>query len=88
MDRGEYVFDAGLSASIAEVMELFQQAQVRLKELAAAIPQAAEETSLEDIEGTPDPRTLVRASLLSVALSIAVQLPVLERAWQISEGRG
>ncbi|HEX7186375.1 MAG TPA: hypothetical protein VF756_31425 [Thermoanaerobaculia bacterium] len=81
------MFDAGLSSSIAEVIERFREARARLEEIAAGVPRASEEESEEDIEGTPDPRTQLRASLLSVAHSMPAQIEELERAREISEGR-
>ena len=82
------MFDARLSASIAEVKELLAGARARLEEIARSVTPAPEEESLEDIEGTPDPRTLVRAALLSVSQAVPVLVEELDAAQSVSEGRG
>lgn len=82
------MFDARLSASIEEVKELLKRARSRLEEIAASVPRAPEEESLEDIEGTPDPRTQVRALVLSVSQALPLLLEELDTAQSVSEGRG
>lgn len=82
------MFDARLSALIAELIERFREAQAQIERVAAEVPKAPEEESLEDIVGTPDRRTQLRASLLSVAHSMSPQIEELERAKAISEGQG
>ncbi|HEX7181569.1 MAG TPA: hypothetical protein VF756_06975, partial [Thermoanaerobaculia bacterium] len=74
------MFDARLSSLIAELIERLRETRALIEEVAAGVPKAPEEESLEDIVGTPDARTLVRASLLSVAHSMSAQLEELERA--------
>lgn len=79
-------FDAGFAASIAEVIDRLTGLRARLEEAAESVPMAPDEASLEDIGDQPDPRTLVRAILLSVARALPAIIQELRTAQEIVSG--